>query len=105
DRLEAHVRGVGYQQVDFLANLVGRGGLVQVTVEPCGGGDALAAFVEKHMHDAVVAHLQRTFFFGVRQEQVFGQSPVEKQTDAVDINIFQAGEFAHLNLVLFRGGN
>ncbi len=56
------------------------------------------------MNHAVIAGLQGALLFGVRQQQVLGQAPVEEHTDAVDFNHLQAGELPDLHLGFFSGG-
>ena len=66
DGFEAHIGGFGHQKIDFLARRIVGWHVIQVTIQTCGGGDALAAFIEEYMHHAVIANLQRALFFGVR---------------------------------------
>ncbi|MOA54661.1 hypothetical protein D3C78_1783220 [compost metagenome] len=57
------------------------------------------------MHHTVFARAHLALFLGVRQQQVLGQTPVEKHTDAVDFNNFEAGKFTDLNFWFFCRGD
>lgn len=105
DRLEAHLGTLHHQQVDRLADAVARRQVVQLPVQARGGGDAVGALVQVDVDHAVVADLQRTLLFRMRQQQVLGQAPVEEQADPVDLHDLQAGETADLDLGRLGGGD
>ena len=103
--LEAQVGALDHQQIHFLADLVVGRHLVQMTIQARGGGEAASALVQVQVDHAVVTDLQRALLFGMRQQQVLGQAPVEEQPDAVDIHHLEAGELTELDLRLERGGD
>ncbi len=105
DRLVAEVGRLDHQQVDRLARLVARRRAVKVTIQSGSRGDASGVFVQVDVDDAVVALLQRPLLLGMRQQQVFGQPPVEEQADTVDLHHLEAGELTHLHLGFLGGGD
>src|SRR5690606_18525269 len=105
NRLVAQIGAFHHQQIDRLAYLITRRGLVQVAVQPRRGGNAPGVLVEVDVDDAVVSFLQWALFLGVRQQKILGQTPVEEQPDAVDLHHLQAGKLTNLNLGLFGGGD
>jgi len=60
-------------------------------------------FIEIDVHHAVLASGHLPLFFGIRQQQILRQAPIEEDTDAVDLNYFQAGKFTDLNFWFFSG--
>ncbi|MNR42441.1 hypothetical protein D3C85_1609600 [compost metagenome] len=57
--------------------------------------------VEVDVHHDILASGHLTFFFGVRQQQILRQAPIQENPDAVDFNDFQTGEFTDLHFRLF----
>ena len=104
-RLEAHVGGFGHQQVNFLADLIRGRGFIQVAIQACSGRDTTGVLVEIDVHHHVFARRHLAFFFGIRQQQIFGQPPIEEYTDAINFNHFQTGELTHLHFWFFSGSN
>ncbi|MNN16968.1 hypothetical protein D3C81_1301310 [compost metagenome] len=101
DCLETHIGGFGNQQVNFLARRVVGRRLVEIAIQTRRRGNAAGVLVEVDMHHGVLAGCHLPFFFGVRQQQILRQPPVQEHADAVDFNNFQTGEFTYLNFWLF----
>src|SRR5690606_16211046 len=105
DGLEAQIGDLGNQQIHLFPDLVAGRLLVQIPVQPGGGHQPLAVLVQIDVNHHIVAHLQRALLFGVRQQQVLGQAPVEEQPGTVDIHHLEAGEAADHDLGCEGGGD
>jgi hypothetical protein len=57
--------------------------------------------VEVDVHHAVFASGHLPLFFGIRQQQILRQPPIEEHANAVDFNNFQTGKFTDLNFWFF----
>ena len=95
DRVVTEGRFAGDEERDFVADLEGSRGVVEVALQARGGDDAFGLVVDKNTYDHGFADLHATVLFGVGKEQILSQAPVEKGPHTrVDFLHFQCGEVA-----------
>ena len=96
----------GDEEVHLLAGDIGGRLGAQVASQPRAGNDAIALFIEADGHHDFLAGAHGLFLFAERQEQILGESPVQKCADArVHADDVEAGKLADFGQRFFRGGH